>query len=184
MKLAHLADLHLGFRQYERQTPKGGNQREADVAEGFRHAVDDLLEQRPDLIVIAGDVFHTVRPTNQAILFLFQQLQRVRTALPETPIVMIAGDHDTPRSTETTPILRLYETLGVEVAADQPRRLRFPRLDCAVLAVPHQPLVASNRPALRPEPGVTRNVLVVHGEVEGVLPADPVPLSRWRPTSS
>ena len=33
MKLAHLADLHLGFRQYDRQTARGGNQREADVAE-------------------------------------------------------------------------------------------------------------------------------------------------------
>ena len=45
MKLAHLADLHLGFRQFDRQTPRGTNQREADVAEVFRRAVDDLLEQ-------------------------------------------------------------------------------------------------------------------------------------------
>ena len=78
MKLAHLADLHLGFRQYDRQTPRGANQREADVAQVFARAVDDLLEQRPDLIVIAGDIFHSVRPTNSAILFLFQQLQRLR----------------------------------------------------------------------------------------------------------
>jgi len=46
VKLAHLADLHLGFRQCERQTPRGGNQREADVAEAFRRAVDDLIDQR------------------------------------------------------------------------------------------------------------------------------------------
>ena len=101
MRLAHLADLHLGFRQFDRQTPRGGNQREADVAEAFRRAVDDLLDQRPDLIVLAGDIFHSVRPTNAAILFLFQQLQRIRVGLPETAVVMIAGDHDTPRSVET-----------------------------------------------------------------------------------
>ncbi len=88
MKLAHLADLHLGFRQFDRLTPRGTNQREADVADAFRRAVDDLLEQQPDLILIAGDVFHSVRPTNAAILFFFQQLQRVHAALPETPIVM------------------------------------------------------------------------------------------------
>lgn len=176
MKLAHLADLHLGFRQYERQTPKGGNQREADVAEAFRRAVNDVLEQRPDLIVIAGDVFHSVRPTNAAILFLFLQLQRIRAGLPDTPIVVIAGNHDTPRSAETWSILRLYETLGVEVVADRARRLVFPKLDCAVLAVPHEALMSADRPALRPEPGATRNVLVTHGELEGIFAPDRVPL--------
>ena len=169
MKLAHLADLHLGFRQFDRQTPRGGNQREADVAEAFRRAVDDLLEQRPDLIVIAGDVFHSVRPTNPAILFLFQQLQRLRTGLPDTPVVMIAGDHDTPRSSETGTILRLYDVLGVETAVDVPRRIVFPILDCAVLAVPHQTVAREDRPALRPEPGgPTLNVLVTHGHPPGL----------------
>src|ERR671925_195731 len=141
MKLAHLADLHLGFRQYDRQTPKGTNQREADIADAFRRAVDDLLEQKPDLIVIAGDIFHSVRPTNAAILFCFRQLQRLRTGLPKSPIVAIAGEHDTPRSVETGTILRLYEALGVEIAIDEPRRLVFPDLDCGVLAVPHQALM-------------------------------------------
>jgi DNA repair protein SbcD/Mre11 len=165
VKLAHLADLHLGFRQFDRQTPRGGNQREVDVAEAFRRAVDDLLGERPDLIVIAGDVFHSVRPTNPAILFLFQQLQRVRTELPDTPVVVVAGNHDTPRSAETGAILRLYETLGIELALEVPRRLVFPRLDCAVLAVPHQAIAQEERPALRPERGATHNILVVHATV-------------------
>lgn len=169
MKLAHLADLHLGFRQFDRQTPRGGNQREADVAEALRRAVDDLLEQRPDLIVIAGDVFHSVRPTNPAILFFFQQVQRLRVGLPETPVVIVAGDHDTPRSLETGTILRLYEALGVHVAIEGPRRFVFPSLDCAVLAVPHQALNQPERPALRPERGgPTINVLVTHGKYPGV----------------
>ena len=169
MKLAHLADLHLGFRQFDRQTPRGGNQREADVAEAFRHAVDDLLEQRPDLIVIAGDVFHSVRPTNPAILHLFQQLQRVRATLPNTPVVIIAGEHDTPRSLETGAILRLYEALGIDIAIETSRRVVFPKLDCAVLAVPHQALVQPERPALRPERGgPTFNILVTHGNPPGL----------------
>lgn len=169
MKLAHLADLHLGFRQFDRQTPRGTNQREADVADAFRRAVDDVIEQHPDLVVIAGDIFHSVRPTNAAILFCFQQLQRLRSTLPETPVVAIAGDHDTPRSTETGTILRLYEALGVEIAVDVPKRLVFPKLDCAVLAVPHQAVAREDLPALRPEPGgPTRNVLVIHGHPPGL----------------
>ncbi|HEY6224026.1 MAG TPA: metallophosphoesterase [Gemmatimonadales bacterium] len=165
MKLAHLADLHLGYRQFDRQNPRGANQREADVAETFRRAVDDLLEQRPQLIVFAGDIFHSVRPTNPAILFLFQQLQRLRVALPDTPLVLVAGDHDTPRTSETGSILKLYEAVGADVVIDAPRRLVYPKLDCAVLAVPHQALVGPDKPVLRPERGgPTFNVLVTHGQ--------------------
>lgn len=168
MKIAHLADLHLGFRQFDRQTPRGGNQREADVAEAFRRTVDDVIAQRPDLIVCAGDVFHSIRPPNPAILFLFQQIQRLRASLPATPIVMVAGEHDTPRSADTVTILRLYEALGVEVAADEARRLDFPALDCSVLAVPHQALARADRPALRPHGGSTFNILVAHGDLPGL----------------
>src|SRR5437867_11180400 len=171
MRLAHLADLHLGFRQFDRQTPKGTNQREADIAEVFRRAVDDLLEQQPDLIVIAGDIFHSVRPTNAAILFFFRELHRLRSGLPASPIVAIAGEHDTPRSTETGTILRLYEALGVEIAIEEARRIVLPKLDCAVLAVPQQALAQAERPALRPEPGgggPTLNVLVTHGVYGGL----------------
>ena len=165
MKLAHLADLHLGFRQFDRQTPKGANQREVDVAEVFKRAVDDILEQKPELIVVAGDLFHSVRPTNAAILYCFRQFHRLRTGLPATPIVVIAGEHDTPRSSETGSILRLYEALGVEIAVEDARRIVFPKLDCAVLAVPQSALAKADRPALRPEPGgPTFNVLVTHGK--------------------
>ena len=173
MKLAHLADLHLGYRHLERQTSRGGNQREADVAEAFRRAVDDLLEQRPDLIILAGDIFHSVRPTNPAILFLFKMLATVREGLPDAKVVLIAGNHDTPRSSETGSILRLYEALGVEVVADQARRILVPKLDCAVLAVPYQTMVSPDRPALRPERGVARNILAFHGSVEGVAGLEP-----------
>ena len=169
MKLAHLADLHLGFRQFDRQTAKGANQREVDVAEAFRRAVDDILEQKPELIVIAGDLFHSVRPTNAAILYCFRQLQRLRTGLPHAPVVVIAGEHDTPRSAETGSILRLYEALGVEIAVEEARRIVFPKLDCAVLAVPQQALAKAVRPSLRPEAGgPTLNVLVTHGVYGGL----------------
>ena len=46
MRLAHLADPHLGVRQYHRQTPSGINQREADVARAFRLAVDGVIGAR------------------------------------------------------------------------------------------------------------------------------------------
>jgi hypothetical protein len=172
VKLAHIADPHLGARQYHRQTPNGINQREADVAQAFRAAVDGVIAARPDIVVVAGDLFHTVRPTNAAIVFAFGQFQRLREALPDAPVVLIAGNHDTPRSTETGSILRLFTELGVEVAIDQPRRLVFPALDLSVLAVPHEALIGTERPLLQPEGKERRRVLVLHGEVEGVFPFD------------
>jgi DNA repair exonuclease SbcCD nuclease subunit len=57
MRLVHLADIHLGFRQYQRQTPAGINQREADVATSMRRVIDKVIELKPDLVLIAGDVF-------------------------------------------------------------------------------------------------------------------------------
>jgi exonuclease SbcD len=172
VKLAHIADPHLGIRQYHRQTPAGINQREADIAHAFRLAVDGVIEARPDAVVVAGDLFHSVRPTNAAIVFAFRQFQRLREALPEAPIVLIAGNHDTPRSTETGSILRLFEELGVDVATDEARRLVYPALDLSVLAVPHQALVGGARPALRPDGTESHRVLLLHGEVEGVFPFD------------
>jgi hypothetical protein len=172
VKLAHIADPHLGVRQYHRQTAAGINQREADVANAFRAAIDAVIAARPDAVLVAGDLFHAVRPTNAAIVFAFREFQRLRESLPEAPVVLIAGNHDTPRSTETGSILRLFAELGVDVAVDEPRRLEYPALDLSVLAVPHAALMGEERPALRPEGPARRQVLLVHGEVEGVVPGD------------
>jgi exonuclease SbcD len=171
VKLAHIADPHLGIRQYHRQTPSGINQREADVADAFRSAVSDVIAARPDAVVIAGDLFHSVRPTNAAIVFAFRQFQRLREALPAAPIVLIAGNHDTPRSVETGSILRLFAELGVQVATDEARRLVFPELDLSILAVPRQAILAPERPTLLPDGAEKNQVLLVHLEVEGEYPA-------------
>jgi exonuclease SbcD len=167
VKLAHVADPHLGIRQYHRQTAGGINQREADVAQAFRAAIDGVIAAAPDVVVIAGDLFHSVRPTNAAIVFAFRQLQRLRDALPNAPIVLIAGNHDTPRSVETGSILRLFEEVGVQVATTEARRFVYPDLDLSIFAVPRQALLTPERPVLQPEGPQRHQVLVVHLEVEG-----------------
>jgi hypothetical protein len=167
VKLAHIADPHLGIRQYHRQTAGGINQREADVAQAFRAAIDGVIKASPDVVVVAGDLFHSVRPTNAAIVFAFRQFQRLRDALPNAPIVLIAGNHDTPRSVETGSILRLFEEVGVEVATTDSRRLVYPDLDLSIFAVPRQALLSPERPALQPEGSERYQVMVVHLEVEG-----------------
>jgi exonuclease SbcD len=170
VKLAHIADPHLGIRQYHRQTSAGINQREADIAQAFRAAIDGVIAVRPDAVVIAGDLFHSVRPTNSAIVFAFRQLQRLREAFPQAPMVLIPGNHDTPRSVETGSILRLFEELGVDVATDEPRRLVYPSLDLSIFAVPYQAMLVNERPALEPAGAEKYQVLVAHFEIEGEYP--------------
>lgn len=168
MRLVHLSDLHLGFRQFQRVTPAGINQREADVAGSFARAIDRVIALAPDLVLIAGDVFHTVRPTNPAILHAFHQFSRLRRELPDAIVVVVAGNHDMPRSSETTCILRLFKPLGFHVVDVEPQRLHFPGWELSVLAVPDLP---PGSVELMPDLAVKHNVLLLHGEVEGALPA-------------
>jgi DNA repair exonuclease SbcCD nuclease subunit len=187
MRLVHISDLHLGFKQYQRQTERGLNQREADVANAFRRAIDKIIELKPDLIVIAGDVFHAVRPTNPAILHAYTQFARLVEMLPDTSIVMIAGNHDTPRTTETGWILRLFGTLGITVVEEEPKRIRFPELNLSVLAVP---AILQSLPDFQPDPEMQRNVLVFHRMLAGVnrlgapdppgaLSLNAIPVDKW-----
>jgi hypothetical protein len=167
VRLVHLSDLHLGYRQYQRLTPAGINQREADVARAFRNAIDKTIELAPDLVVIAGDIFHNVRPTNPAILTAFSQFARLRERLPDAMVVIVAGNHDTPRTAETGCILKLFEPLNIEVVDSQPRRITDQARSLSILAVPDS---GAKRPALTPDAGYRHNVLLLHGEIEGVIP--------------
>ena len=162
MLIAHLADLHLGYRAYHRLAPGGINIRERDVAQAFRSAVDKLIQLEPQLIVIAGDVFHTVRPSNAAIADAFRQFARLSSALPNTYTVMIAGDHDTPRAVETGNILRLFTEIPRIVVVDQEARMvALPQIAASVFCVPHPAVVENYDYA--PDPDSDVNVLTLHG---------------------
>lgn len=174
MRLVHLSDIHLGFRQYQRQTPTGINQREADVAISLRRVIDKVIELKPDLVLIAGDVFHAVRPSNPAILHAFHQFSRLMQMLPGATVVMVAGNHDTPRTAETGCILRLFSPLGINVVEGEPKRIPFPEHDLSILAVPDM----GKTPPFEPDPHAKHNILLLHGEIEGILPRSGRELDR------
>jgi exonuclease SbcD len=167
MKLVHLSDLHLGYRQYHRVTTGGLNQREADVALAFKKTMDAVIDLKPDVIVIGGDVFHSVRPTTPAILHAYKQFARLRETLPDTVVVMVAGNHDTPRTTETGHIIRLFATLGITVVDTAPKRIVFRDGELSILAVPSH---MRPRPAFDVDPAAKYNVMVIHDVIEGVVP--------------
>jgi DNA repair exonuclease SbcCD nuclease subunit len=84
-------------------------------------------------------------------------------------VVVIAGNHDSPRSADTGNILALFREIpGVEVVADAARAVRFPALDASVLCLPHNVLASEHAGvALEPDPAARSNVLMLHGTVGG-----------------
>jgi len=166
MKFVHLSDLHLGYRQYQRQTSSGINQREADVASAFRKAIKMTIDLQPDIVLIGGDIFHNVRPTNPAILHAFIEFSRLVEMLPDCDIIMIAGNHDLPRTSETGFILPLFKSLGIQVVTNKATRIPLGGGDVSVLAIPYG---IRPRPSYDPDPSFRHNILFTHDEVEGVV---------------
>lgn len=163
-RLIHSADSHIGYAQFGKTTPSGMNQRTADVETSFRRFIDRAIALAPDAVLFAGDFFHTSRPTNAAIRFAHSELSRLVKALPDAEIVIISGNHDHPRA-EAVSILPLFSTLGIHVVDHESMRLAFPALELSVLCVPDAGLA---RPLLVPDANARYNVLLMHGEAQGV----------------
>lgn len=107
MRLFHVSDTHIGYTAYHRVTDDGLNRREADFAKSLAWFVDKALEERPDLVIHSGDLFDSVRPTNRALAECMTQLRRLAQAA--IPVVVIAGNHESPKLRETGSPLRLLE---------------------------------------------------------------------------
>lgn len=90
------ADNHIdprvtkyGSRQYDRKR---------DFFNSFNSIKNFALENKPDLLLIAGDFFDSIRPTNKSraeVMKIFKSLSD-----KGIQIFMIGGNHDTPKSLE------------------------------------------------------------------------------------
>mgnify|MGYP002624809925 CR=1 FL=1 len=87
MKILHTSDWHLGHTLYN-----------YDRCEEQQSMIDQMVsiveEQKPDVFLLCGDVFHTSQPSNAVQTMLSDGLVRIHEAHPELTIVMTAGNHD------------------------------------------------------------------------------------------
>lgn len=168
MRVAHLADVHLGYRAYNRITRQGLNSREADVFNAFRQSLAKIVDIQPDLIVIAGDLFHIVRPSNLCIEHTFREFLNLRTKT-NAPIVLIGGNHDSPRSVDTGCILDLFKNVpNTFVVHYDYRGIEIPELDTTVFCLCHRALPWLSELKIEPNPNSRYNVLTIHGTLEGI----------------
>ena len=87
MKLFHLSDLHIGLRLINR-----------DLSEDQAHVLDQIADyaraERPDAIVVAGDLYDKAIPSADAVTLFDRFLLKLTEAAPNAEIMMISGNHD------------------------------------------------------------------------------------------
>ena len=174
MRIAALGDAHLGRSYYSFTTPDGVNQRERDFELSFEAAVDLALAQSPDLLIWLGDVFDHPRPTYRSFRVAQRALARIREH--GIRVVVISGNHDTPRLPGTgSPYSALADMFeGFRFA----HRLAYERFDLpglVVHAVPQMLTVEATLEALaeaEAERSADRvNLLLTHPRVPQVEPS-------------
>lgn len=113
MKILHTADWHLGKNL-------GLHKRTHEFAAFIEHLLNDVLpSERPDVVVIAGDVFDVPSPSIEAQELYFKFL--VGASALGVPVIISAGNHDSPAFLKVhSPVLAALRIHIVTHGADDP----------------------------------------------------------------
>ena len=87
MKILHTSDWHLGHTLYNYD-------RAEEQQAMLEQMVSIVEEQKPDVFLLCGDVYHTPQPSAAVQTMLSDGLVRIHEANPQMTIVMTAGNHD------------------------------------------------------------------------------------------
>ena len=87
MKILHTSDWHLGHTLYNYD-------RTEEQQDMLKQMVDIVVEQKPDVFLLCGDVYHTSQPSASVQTMLANALVRIHDAHPQMAIIMTAGNHD------------------------------------------------------------------------------------------
>ncbi len=106
MKVLHTADWHIGqiFHNYSRE-------------EEHKFFFDQLkfiiIKEKPDVLVVSGDVFHTATPTIVSQRLYYNFIVELSRLDADLQIVIISGNHDSPSRLEAP--RPLWEAFNVSV---------------------------------------------------------------------
>jgi DNA repair protein SbcD/Mre11 len=92
MRFIHTADWHLGCLFYGKHLTDD----QAYVLDQFVQLVKDV---KPDAVIVAGDVYDRAVPPPEAVSLLDETLYRLVGEI-HVPVILIAGNHDSPERTE------------------------------------------------------------------------------------
>jgi DNA repair protein SbcD/Mre11 len=170
MRFVHISDSHLGAATLGKKiAPSGANQREEDICNSFISAIDKIIELKPDFVLHTGDLFHSVRPTNRIIHLGLQQFIRLSEA--EIPVVIISGNHDTPKQRSIGSVFRIFELFSGIYAIYKDRYETVQIKDAIVHAIPHCAGMGTFQEELKKikiDPQAKYNILMLHGVIAGI----------------
>lgn len=87
MKFFHLSDLHIGLKLMNH-----------DMREDQEYILSKIVEtvavEKPDAVVIAGDIYDKAVPSAEAVEVFDRFLVGLTEAVPDAVIMMISGNHD------------------------------------------------------------------------------------------
>lgn len=102
MKLLHTADWHLGKKIDDKYCLL--NEQKQVLTE----IIDIAKQEAPDIIIIAGDIFDKIRPSIEAQNLFYKTIKTLNNN-GQRPIVIVAGNHDSPDLIEVTgPLANSY----------------------------------------------------------------------------
>jgi len=112
LRLAHLADTHIGIENYGRLNPETGlNQRLHDFLNSLDQAIEGAIAANVDLVVFAGDIYKTRDPTPTHQREFAARVHRLSAAGIQT--VIVAGNHDIPMSVGRATSIEIFRALDV-----------------------------------------------------------------------
>lgn len=169
MKIVHFSDTHLGYSDYGKfDSSTGLNQRESDVYNIFKQIIDYIIENKPDLVIHAGDLFDSIRPSNRAISEALEQFYRL--SREKIPTVIIAGNHSTPRQRATDPIFNILRYFPDIYPVFGGKYTKLEIGECAIHAIPHMYSdedLQESVSKLQPDKNFEYNIMVAHAAVRG-----------------
>ena len=88
MRLFHLSDLHIGLKLLNRDLRE-------DQEYILQRITERAAEKKPDVVLIAGDIYDKSAPSAEAVEVFDDFAGRLREVLPESAVIMmISGNHD------------------------------------------------------------------------------------------
>ncbi len=110
MRFLHMADIHLGYQQYN------SRERFDDFARAFLHVVDEAIAKQVDSILLAGDFFEKRTVDPLAMRQAVEGLRRLQAA--GIRVIAVEGNHERAHYRDQYSWLEFLDAIGLITLLD------------------------------------------------------------------